>query len=58
MLQISDRIVANNAPTYIIAEISANHNQEFEQAVKLIEAAKEVGADAVKLQPCTPMSVK
>jgi pseudaminic acid synthase len=57
MLQISDRIVANNAPTYIIAEISANHNQDYEQAVKLIEAAKEVGADAVKLQTYTPDTI-
>lgn len=57
MLQISDRTVASNAPTYIIAEISANHNQDFEQAVKLIEAAKEVGVDAVKLQTYTPDTI-
>jgi pseudaminic acid synthase len=39
---------------YIIAELSANHNQNFEQAVALVRAAKEVGADAVKLQTYTP----
>jgi len=34
--------------------MSANHNQNFEQAVKVIKAAKETGADAVKLQTYTP----
>jgi len=41
-------------PVYIVAELSANHNQNFEQAVALIHAAKEAGADAVKLQTYTP----
>jgi len=39
---------------YIIAELSANHNQSYEQAVRLVEAAKASGADAVKLQTYTP----
>lgn len=38
---------------YIIAEMSGNHNQEIENAKKLILAAKEAGADAVKLQTYT-----
>ncbi|MDO8871790.1 MAG: pseudaminic acid synthase [Methanoregula sp.] len=41
-------------PVYIIAELSANHNQDFNQAVALIKAAKEAGADAVKIQTYTP----
>lgn len=41
-------------PVWIIAELSANHNQDFDQAVKLIKAAKEAGADAIKLQTYTP----
>jgi len=41
-------------PTYIIAELSANHNQIFENAVELIKSAKESGADAVKIQTYTP----
>lgn len=39
--------------TYIVAELSANHNQDFAEAVKLVRAAKECGADAVKLQTYT-----
>ena len=41
-------------PVYLVAEISANHNQRFEQALLLLQAAKEAGADAVKLQTYTP----
>jgi pseudaminic acid synthase len=37
--------------------MSANHNQDFEQAVKIIEAAKDVGADAIKLQTYTPDTI-
>ena len=39
---------------FIVAEISANHNQNYEWAVQLIHAAKDAGADAVKLQTYTP----
>lgn len=44
-------------PVYIIAELSANHRQDFGEAVKLIEAAKIAGADAVKLQTYTPDTI-
>jgi pseudaminic acid synthase len=53
-IKIGNRIVGGNAPVYVIAEMSANHNQDFDQAVKIIEAAKEAGADAIKLQTYTP----
>lgn len=39
---------------YVIAEVSANHNQKFERAVQIIHAAKDAGADAIKLQTYTP----
>lgn len=39
---------------YIIAEISANHGQDYGRAVNMIKAAKECGADAVKFQCYTP----
>ena len=43
-----------DSPVYIVAEMSANHAQDFDVAVKLLEAASEAGADAVKLQTYTP----
>ena len=53
-LAIGDALVGSAHPVYIVAELSANHRQEFEEAVRLIKAAKESGADAVKLQTYTP----
>jgi N-acetylneuraminate synthase len=52
-LQIGSRTVGVGHPTYVVAEISANHNQNFDEAVKLVHVAKECGADAVKLQTYT-----
>ena len=43
--------------TYIIAELSANHNNDFDLAVKTIEAISESGADAVKVQTYKPESL-
>jgi N-acetylneuraminate synthase len=54
---IGDRRIGAGFPVYIIAELSANHNQDFEQAVALIRAAKEAGADAIKLQTYTPDTI-
>ena len=42
---------------YIIAEISANHNGDFQNAQELVLAAKNAGADAVKLQTFTADSI-
>ncbi len=53
-LLIGNRRIGAGSPTYIIAELSANHGQDFDQAVRLVRAAREVGADAVKLQTYTP----
>ncbi len=38
---------------YIVAELSANHKQDFDQAVRMIHAAKDAGVDAIKLQTYT-----
>jgi pseudaminic acid synthase len=54
LIEIGNRRVGPGCPSYIIAEISANHRQQFDEAVKLIEAAKKAGADTVKLQTYTP----
>lgn len=56
-ITINDRIIGPGQPVYIIAEMSANHNQSFDQAVKIIHNAKESGADAVKLQTYTPDTI-
>lgn len=50
---IGNKRIAEDAPAFIVAEISANHNQDFNRAVEIIHAAGEAGADAVKLQTYT-----
>lgn len=54
---IHGKTVGNGQPTYIVAELSANHNQSFEQAVRIVEAARASGADAIKLQTYTPDTI-
>lgn len=54
---INDRKIGIDYPPYIIAEMSANHNGNIETAFKIIEMAKENGADAVKLQSYTPDTI-
>ena len=56
-IKINGRTIGPEHPTYIVAELSANHNQDFGQAVELIKAAKSSGADAVKLQTYTPDTI-
>ena len=52
-ISIDGRRISPDYPPYIIAEVSANHNGKLENALKLLEIAKEAGADAVKLQTYT-----
>jgi len=54
VLKIKDRFIGENYPTYIIAEMSANHAQDFNRAIEIIHAAKESGADCIKIQTYTP----
>lgn len=53
-IEINGRCIGPGYPVYIVAEMSANHNQDFDHAVKIINAMKDAGADAVKLQTYTP----
>ncbi len=50
---VIDRPIGIGQPPYVIAELSGNHNGDIGRAFRLIEAAKEAGADAVKLQTYT-----
>ena len=52
-VKIGDRIIGDDAPCFIIAEIGINHNGDLNTAKKLIDAAVEAGADAVKFQKRT-----
>lgn len=56
-IRIGNKEIGLNRPVYIIAEMSANHGQDFNQAVKIIYAAKEAGADAIKLQTYRPDTI-
>ena len=53
-IQIGDRIIGDDQPTYIIAEIGINHNGGLEIAKKLIDSAASSDCDAVKFQKRTP----
>jgi len=46
-----------DTPVLVIAEMSANHGQDYDQAVRIIHAAHAAGADAVKLQTYTPDTI-
>ena len=56
-INLGSKRIGLNHPVYIVAEMSANHNQNFQQAVEIIKAAKAAGADAVKLQTYTPDTI-
>lgn len=53
MININGRIISKEFPPYIIAELSANHNGSIEKAKQTITAAKNAGADAIKIQTYT-----
>ncbi|MBX9852778.1 MAG: pseudaminic acid synthase [Cytophagaceae bacterium] len=57
IIKIGDKKIGENSPTFIIAELSANHNQKLEVALDTVKAAKDVGADAIKLQHYTPDTI-
>jgi sialic acid synthase SpsE len=52
-LKIDGRPIAPGHPTYIIAAMSGNHNQDFEQSLSIIRTAKDADADAVRIQTYT-----
>ena len=52
-IEIAGHKIGEGHPTFIIAEMSANHNMDFDRAVAIMQAAKDAGADAVKIQTYT-----
>lgn len=57
VINIGNKRIGPGNPCFVVAEISGNHRQSFSEAVKLIKAAKQAGADAVKLQTYTPDTI-
>lgn len=57
MVKIKNRCIGKGQPVYIIAEMSANHAGDIENAKKIIHAAKKAGADCVKIQTYTPDTI-
>ena len=52
-IKIGNKSVGEGQKTFIVAELSGNHNGDYNRAVEIIHAAAEAGADAVKLQTYT-----
>ncbi|MDD3660830.1 MAG: pseudaminic acid synthase [Lachnospiraceae bacterium] len=56
-VRIKNRLVGEGYPTYIIAEMSANHAGSIERAKEIIRVAKDCGADCIKIQTYTPDTI-
>jgi len=56
-MEIAGRPIGGGHPMYVIAELSANHRQDFDVAVAMVHEAAKAGADAVKLQTYTPDTI-
>jgi N-acetylneuraminate synthase len=54
---IAGREIGRHAPPLVIAELSGNHNANLDRALRLIDAAADAGAEAVKLQTYTPDTI-
>ena len=52
-MQIGHHKIGSDAPPFIIAEMSGNHNQSLDRALEIVDAAAQTGAHAIKLQTYT-----
>ena len=58
MISLPEQLgVAAGGRAFVVAELSANHDQDFDRAIELVEAAHRAGADAIKLQTYTPDTI-
>jgi|TARA_B100000959_G_scaffold249432_1_gene277022 N-acetylneuraminate synthase/pseudaminic acid synthase len=55
--KIGKTFIGDNLPSFIVAELSGNHNGEFQRMKKMVFKAKKAGANAVKLQTYTPDTI-
>ena len=53
-IKIDNKIIGEDYPTFIIAELSCNHLQDLSLALKTIDRMKDAGVDAVKIQTLKP----
>ena len=56
-IKIGDRLIGQNHSPFIIAEMSGNHNNSIDRALKLVKAAADSGAHALKLQTYTAETI-
>jgi sialic acid synthase SpsE len=49
-MNVAGRVIGEGAPVFIVAEAGVNHNGDLELARRLVDAAADVAADAVKFQ--------
>ena len=56
-ITVAGRHIGPGRPVFIVAEVSANHLQDFDRALKTVRAAARCGADAVKFQTYTPDTI-
>ena len=56
-IRVGNRKIGADHPVFIVAEVSANHHQKYEEAERLIRTAARAGADAIKLQTYTPDTI-
>ncbi len=56
-ININGNQIGPGRPTYIIAELSCNHNQSLDTAIRLIHEAANIGVDAIKIQTYTPDTI-
>lgn len=56
-ITINGRVIGPDQPSFIIGELSGNHHQSFDIAIKTVDAMHEAGVECLKLQTATPDSI-
>lgn len=56
-IKIGRRIISETNPTFVIGELSCNHNQDFDLALQTIDEMYESGVDCVKIQTSKPSGI-